>query len=130
MVVCFDIVAMGVGAFFVWSAQRTARRRRREALIVGYVRSHPRVKLHDLAGYLGVPRAQAEEDLLALVQREQLDLIVHQPGEEYLDRKLVPELGGSLVSTCARCGAPAPTRVVLPGEDARCGYCGRSMLGS
>ncbi|HEY5924588.1 MAG TPA: hypothetical protein VIV11_23075 [Kofleriaceae bacterium] len=126
-VILFDLVVAGFGGFLLWSAQRSARSRKRAALIAGYVRSHPRVKLHDLAGYLGIPRAQAEEELLALVESEKLDLIIHL-GEEYIDRKLLPELNGRVVDKCGGCGAATQMRVVLPGEDLRCSYCGGSVL--
>src|SRR5580765_8287177 len=116
-VIVFDLVVAGFGGFLLWSAHRSARSRQRAALIAGYVRSHPRVKLHDLAGYLGLTRAQAEQELLAAVERDKLDLIVHQPGEEYLDRKLLPELDGRVVDRCGSCGAATHLRVVLPGED-------------
>ena len=127
-VILFDLVVMGFGVFLLWSAQRSARSRKRAALIAGYVRSHPRVKLHDLAGYLGIPRAQVEEELLAMVESEKLDLIVHQQGEEYIDRKLLPQLNGRVVDKCGGCGAITQMRVVLPGEDLRCSYCGGSVL--
>jgi hypothetical protein len=127
-VILVDLVMAGFGVFLLWSAQRSAGLRKRAALIAGYVRSHPRVKLHDLADYLGMSRAQAEEELLAVVESEKLDLIVHQLGEEYLDRRLLPELNGRIVNKCSGCGAATQRRVVLPGEEPHCNYCGGSVL--
>jgi hypothetical protein len=91
-IIVFDLVAAGFGGFLLWSAYRSARSRRRTALIAGYVRSHPRVNLHALAGYLSISRAQAEEELLAIIERDKLDLIIHERGDDYVNRKLLPQL--------------------------------------
>ncbi|HUJ56872.1 MAG TPA: hypothetical protein VLX92_00110 [Kofleriaceae bacterium] len=126
-VIVFNVLTLGAGGYLLWSARSAARRKAREAQLLGYVRARVRVTLADLAAYLDVSPAVAEQELNLLIATEHLALVYHEADREYVARTAVTA-GGRVVDTCESCGAPVSARAVFPGEYPRCAHCAASIV--
>ncbi|MDD4308379.1 MAG: PCI domain-containing protein [Thermoplasmata archaeon] len=91
------------------------------------LRAYRRIKVSKIAQKLGVNEFEAERRIAICVDRGWVKGYIDRTTEEFFTLEsigqVIPQTG------CPNCGAP-PERIILVGEQAKCGSCGATISGT
>ena len=88
------------------------------------LRAYRRIKIARVAQKLGVTEMEAEKRIAACIDRGWVKGYIDRTTDEFFTLESL----GQVIRTdgCLKCGAP-PDRIVLVGEQAKCGSCGAKI---
>lgn len=114
------------GGLIVWRHTRNERERQFRAQLTGYLRTHDRFTVEEIAKKIGRTELETDRLVAEIVSEAALDLVFHRSDRAYMHRNRIAA-GAKVFDRCASCGAALNHEVVLEGETATCAYCGSSL---
>lgn len=115
------------GGIILWQQRSHRQDRIFRSQLLGYVKSLDSFTADELAQKIGRSAMETEGLIVALIEREKLDLAFHRKSRQYMHRKRL-KTGHKLLTRCPSCGAAIGNQIVFEGEDITCQYCEHSLL--
>jgi hypothetical protein len=90
-------------------------------ILAELLRAYRRIKLSKVAGKLGVTELEAERRIAECIELGLVKGYIDRTTDEFFTQESIAQVIPA--DGCPKCGAP-PDRIILVGEEAKCGSCG------
>lgn len=114
------------GGLLLWRTSVAGREEKFETELVGYIYSHDRFTVADLARKIGRNELETESLIQQMNVKRNIGLAFHRSTREYVHWARLQQ-GARMATHCSACGAGLGQQIVFAGEQLTCPYCNAAV---